>query len=164
MQGSPRRQYLINTHTHTKLYFSRSAFKACIKNFPKLRWPAILTWPTILSWLPASLSITTNHLCSKSHKRHPSCRSNSLVMATTLYSPLRQEAVVGEEASFVCGLDVVAVLGLTGIGSQQHCCLRRAVDLIIHDGLLHLQEEHPLQCTHVQSVYWPGKSPTTQRE
>ena len=44
-------------------------------------------------------------------------------------------------------LVVVAVLGLDGVGREEHGRLRGTVDLIIQDRLLHLHEEHALS-TH----------------
>ena len=39
---------------------------------------------------------------------------------------------------------VVPKLGLHGVGAEEHRCLRRAVDLVTEDALLHLEEEELL--------------------
>lgn len=42
-------------------------------------------------------------------------------------------------------LVIISKLGLHGIGAQEHCCLRGAVDLIAEDALLDLEEEQLLR-------------------
>lgn len=58
--------------------------------------------------------------------------------------PLRQQFVTGQVSCRVDVLVVVSILGLYGVGGQQHSSLRGAVNVIVEDPLLHLQEEQPL--------------------
>ena len=58
--------------------------------------------------------------------------------------PLWEELVPGQVAGGVALLVVVGVLGLHGVGGQQHGGLGRAVDVVVQDALLHLEEEQPL--------------------
>ena len=53
-----------------------------------------------------------------------------------------QEFVVGHEALDVHVRIVVAVLGLCGVGGEQHARLGRTVDVLGEYGVLDLQEEH----------------------
>lgn len=55
--------------------------------------------------------------------------------------PLGQKPLGGQVAVLVHRRVVLAVLGLHGVGGQEHGGLRWAVDLLQQDGLLHLQEE-----------------------
>lgn len=55
--------------------------------------------------------------------------------------PLGQKPLGGQVAALVHRRVVLAVLGLDGVGGQEHGGLRWAVDLLQQDRLLHLQEE-----------------------
>lgn len=59
-------------------------------------------------------------------------------------SPLWKQLVPSQVARLVDFLIEVAILGLDGIGGQQHGSLRRAVNIIIENALLHLKEEQAL--------------------
>lgn len=56
-------------------------------------------------------------------------------------SPLGQKPLGGQVARLMHHRGVLAILGLDGIGGQEHGGLRWAVDLLRQDRLLHLQEE-----------------------
>lgn len=45
--------------------------------------------------------------------------------------PLREQLFTGQIAWGVHFLVVVSILGLHGVGGQEHCCLWRAVDVVI---------------------------------
>ncbi len=62
-----------------------------------------------------------------------------------VYDPLREQVLVGQQPRLVGGLVVVAVLGLDGVGRQQHRSLGRAVHVHVQDGLLHLQKKNKFQ-------------------
>lgn len=59
-------------------------------------------------------------------------------------SPLRQQFFTGQVSWQVNVLVVIGVLGLHSVGGQQHSRLRGAVDVIVEDPFLYLQEEQPL--------------------
>lgn len=59
-------------------------------------------------------------------------------------SPLRQQLVPSQVARLVDFLIEVAILRLDSIGGQQHSSLRWAVNIIIENALLYLQEEQAL--------------------
>lgn len=55
--------------------------------------------------------------------------------------PLWQQLIHSQVARLVDFLIEVTILGLDSIGGQQHSSLRWAVNIIIENALLHLQEE-----------------------
>ena len=59
-------------------------------------------------------------------------------------SPLGDQPLGAEVPRLVCLFAVVPKLGLHGVGAEEHRCLRRAVDLVTEDALLHLEEEELL--------------------
>lgn len=59
-------------------------------------------------------------------------------------SPLGQQLITSQVARLVHFLIEVTVLRLDGIGGQEHSSFRWAVDVIIENALLHLQEEQAL--------------------
>lgn len=59
-------------------------------------------------------------------------------------SPLREQLLTGQIAWRVDLLVVIAILCLHCVRGQQDGCLWRTIDVVIQDGLLHLQEEQPL--------------------
>ena len=68
-------------------------------------------------------------------------------------SPLWQKSVISQEACLVDIWVVVTILCLHSVGAEQDGCLRWAVHVIAQNGLLDLQEEHPLW-KRVRGNFW----------